>query len=183
MYYYSGIFWMLIYFILSVYGERDLFGKKCKRACDTKHGTFDCWKATTNGFTYGLSTAMIDYCEVILNLRQITHDKISWYNISRDILIQQIIQYDLDPKVHQLTKNDIQEVAISLLNKCFYTTSISSSLQPSCPSCSIKQINLIKQWRVISLFLISSCVLFIVIILFLYTFHTHINHYSYESIS
>ncbi|CAF4823001.1 unnamed protein product, partial [Rotaria sp. Silwood1] len=152
------------------------------RTCDSKHGSIDCWKITTDGFTYGLSTAMIDYCEVILNLRQINNNQISWYNISRDILIQEIAQYDLDPKVRQLTKKNIEDIAISLLNNCFYT-SLSISSQPSCPSCSVKQIQLMKEWRSLSLILISGCVFLIVIISLLYTFHPYFNRHTYESIS
>lgn len=40
-----------------------------------------------------------------------------WYNISRDILIQQIDKYNIDKNVRQLTKNDIEQVSISLLDK------------------------------------------------------------------
>jgi hypothetical protein len=61
---------------------------------------------------------MIDYCQVILQLRQMNSQ--SWYNISRDILIREIDNYDLNKKVHQLTKNDIELVAISLLNQVKY---------------------------------------------------------------
>jgi hypothetical protein len=61
---------------------------------------------------------MIDYCQVILQLRQMNSQ--SWYNISRDILIREIDNYDLNKKVHQLTKNDIELVAISLLNRVKY---------------------------------------------------------------
>jgi hypothetical protein len=48
-----------------------------RRECDTTRGSLDCWKATTDGFTYGLSTAMIDYCQVILQIRQMADDKVS----------------------------------------------------------------------------------------------------------
>jgi hypothetical protein len=89
-----------------------------RRECNTEHGTFDCWERTTNGFAYGLSTAMIDYCQAILQLHQLNNE--SLYNISRDILIKQIDKYNLDKNVHQLTKNNIEQVSISLLNKVKY---------------------------------------------------------------
>lgn len=86
-----------------------------RRDCNTKHGSLECWQQTTDGFTYGLSTAMIDYCQVILQLRQTTHP--SWYNTSRDILIEQIREYDLNNSTHQLSKNDIERVALLILDK------------------------------------------------------------------
>jgi hypothetical protein len=39
-----------------------------RRKCNIEQGTTDCWKATTDGFAYGLSTAMIDFCQVILKI-------------------------------------------------------------------------------------------------------------------
>ena len=86
-----------------------------RRKCNTEEGTFDCWKETTDGFAYGLSTAMIDYCQVILQLHQMNGG--SWYNISRDILVNQIDKYNLDKGVRQLSKNDIQRVSTLLLDK------------------------------------------------------------------
>jgi hypothetical protein len=47
-----------------------------RRKCNTEEGTLDCWKETTDGFAYGLSTAMIDYCQVILKIRDLTTDKV-----------------------------------------------------------------------------------------------------------
>jgi hypothetical protein len=58
---------------------------------------------------------MIDYCQVILQIHQMNNK--DWYNISRDILIQQIDKYNIDKNVRQLTKNDIEQVSISLLDK------------------------------------------------------------------
>jgi len=58
---------------------------------------------------------MIDYCQIILHIHQMNNK--DWYNISRDILIQQIDKYNIDKNVRQLTKNDIEQVSISLLDK------------------------------------------------------------------
>ncbi|CAF4000871.1 unnamed protein product, partial [Rotaria magnacalcarata] len=46
-----------------------------KRQCNVEHGSLNCWRATTDGFTYGLSTAMVDYCQALLQLRQTADDK------------------------------------------------------------------------------------------------------------
>jgi hypothetical protein len=43
--------------------------------------------------------------------------KESWYNISRDILTKQIEQYELDEEVQQLTKENIEQIAMSLLDQ------------------------------------------------------------------
>ncbi len=75
----------------------------------------DCWKQTTDGFTYGLSTAMIDYCQVILQLQQMNRN--SWYNISLDVLMQQVKRYSVEKDVRQLAKNDIEQVSILILDK------------------------------------------------------------------
>jgi hypothetical protein len=89
-----------------------------RRECNTEYGTLDCWKRTTNGFSYGLSTAMIDYCQLILQLHQNNNE--SLYNISQNILIKEIDKYNIDKKIRQLTNNDIKQVSISLLNKVKY---------------------------------------------------------------
>ncbi|CAF3702238.1 unnamed protein product [Rotaria socialis] len=182
MHYNSGIFLMSIYFTITVSAERESFEKKCKRECNVEHGSLNCWRTTTDGFTYGLSTAMIDYCQALLQLRQTTDDKESWYDICRYILIQQIENYDIARKVRQLTKKDISDVATSLLDKCFHDTTSTASVQPSCPLCSKTQSNLIKQTRTLSLILISGYVLLIVFIVFLHTFHSYHSHRSYQSI-
>jgi hypothetical protein len=75
----------------------------------------DCWKETTDGFTYGLSTAMIDYCQVILQLRQLNNS--SWYTTSREMLMQQIEKYSVEKNVRQLTKDEIKQVSILILDK------------------------------------------------------------------
>lgn len=43
-----------------------------RRGCSTTKGSLECWKSTTDGFTYGLSTAMVDFCRVVINLRNLT---------------------------------------------------------------------------------------------------------------
>ena len=86
-----------------------------RRECNSQHGTFECWQKTTDGFAYGLSTAMIDYCQVVIELRRMNNP--SWYNISREILSEQITKYNLDGKVRQLTRNDIEQVSLLILNK------------------------------------------------------------------
>jgi len=43
--------------------------------------------------------------------------KESWYNITLDILEKQIEQYELDEEVRQLAKDDIEDIAVSLLDK------------------------------------------------------------------
>jgi len=40
-----------------------------------------------------------------------------WYYISRDILAKQIEQYELDEEVQQLTKENIEQIAMSLLDQ------------------------------------------------------------------
>ena len=84
---------------------------------------------------------MVDYCQVISQLRQITQDRVSefiqgtsrharfvqslWYNISRDILSQQLNEYNLDGSPRQITKDDVEQMSISLLNRV--NTSMDSS--------------------------------------------------------
>jgi len=75
----------------------------------------DCWKETTDGFTYGLSTAMIDYCQVILQLRQLNNN--SWYTTSSEMLMQQIQKFSVEKNVRQLTKDEIKQVSILILDK------------------------------------------------------------------
>ena len=78
---------------------------------------------------------MIDFCQAIINNHQWRSVKKNFlgdfplqflfflsiqnssYNNTRDILLDQIAQYDLDGDVKQLTKDDIQHIAISLLNQ------------------------------------------------------------------
>lgn len=86
-----------------------------RRECNSEQGTMDCWKETTDGFTYGLSTAMIDYCQVILQLRQLNNS--SWYTTSREMLMQQIEKYSVEKNVRQLTKDEIKQVSILILDK------------------------------------------------------------------
>ncbi|CAF1304833.1 unnamed protein product [Adineta steineri] len=183
MYYYSGVIWICMYSVLFAYGEQNLFDKKCKRECDTQYGTYDCWKTTIDGFTYGLSTSMINYCQVILQVRQKIDEKFSWYNVSRDLLTKQINEYNLDSKARQITKNDAKQIVTTLLNKCFYTSSSSiSSIQPSCPSCSKQEIKLIKESRLFSLFSSVSCFVLIFVIILLYALHINSTRRSYQSI-
>lgn len=47
-----------------------------RRNCDTETGSLDCWKETTDGFSYGLSTAMIDFCQVILKIRDLNNGQV-----------------------------------------------------------------------------------------------------------
>ena len=86
-----------------------------RRECNTEHGTIECWKQTTDGFTYGLSTAMVDYCQMISQLQQL--DENTWYNTSRDILKQQIQRYSIENGVRQLSKDDVEHVAMLILDK------------------------------------------------------------------
>ena len=51
----------------------DLF---IRRSCNTVQGSLDCWTKTTDGFAYGLSTAMIDFCQTILKIRNLANVKI-----------------------------------------------------------------------------------------------------------
>ena len=48
-----------------------------RRDCNTEYGSLDCWKATAGAFTYGLSTSMIDFCQVILQIHNLTNEKVS----------------------------------------------------------------------------------------------------------
>jgi len=43
--------------------------------------------------------------------------KLSWYNISHNILSKQIDEYNFNKKVRQVSKKGIEQVATSLLNK------------------------------------------------------------------
>lgn len=47
-----------------------------RRNCNTESGSLQCWKETTDGFSYGLSTAMIDFCQVILKIRNLTSEQV-----------------------------------------------------------------------------------------------------------
>lgn len=47
-----------------------------RRNCNTEEGSFECWKTTTDGFAYGVSTAMIDFCQTILQNRPRTNVRI-----------------------------------------------------------------------------------------------------------
>lgn len=40
-----------------------------------------------------------------------------WYNTSLDILSQQLNEYKLDSKLRQLTKDDVKELSVSLLDR------------------------------------------------------------------
>ena len=76
---------------------------------------------------------MVDFCHTILKIRELgdpsvgsssagypsTIDsfKVSWYGISRDILSEEIRRYDLEDGVQQLTKENIGEIARTLLDQ------------------------------------------------------------------
>ncbi|CAF3757976.1 unnamed protein product [Rotaria socialis] len=90
-----GVISIFLCTIIAVCGRRDAFETKCKRTCNTLYGSLGCWSETADGFAYGLSTAMIDYCQVILNIRLLTSETGSWYNASHAILAEQIKQYSL----------------------------------------------------------------------------------------
>ncbi|CAF2437714.1 unnamed protein product [Rotaria sp. Silwood2] len=165
-----GVISIFLCTIIIVFGRRDLFEKKCKRKCDTAGGSLECWKETTDGFAYGLSTAMIDFCQE------------TWYNISREILAEQIEKYELDEEVQQLTKENIEQIAMSLLDNCFYASSSITSLEPSCPSCSEAQTKLMKQWGIASIILISIGLLLVFIVLILFAFYIYYTRRSYISI-
>jgi hypothetical protein len=47
-----------------------------RRNCNTMLGSLDCWKETTDGFSYGLATSMVDFCQVILKIRDFSNDKV-----------------------------------------------------------------------------------------------------------
>ncbi len=98
----SVVFGIFICMISTVFAYRELYESKCKyelistilcyicqvfltrRNCNTEEGTLACWKTTTDGFTYGLSTTMIDFCQVILKIRNLTNEKVC--QISKDII-------------------------------------------------------------------------------------------------
>jgi len=82
-------------------------------------GTVDCWKRTTNSFAYGLSTALVDYCQLIQHL-----DSNQWLNTTKTILFQQIDKYNINPKVRQLKKSDIQDLSLLLIHQVYTTPSI-----------------------------------------------------------
>lgn len=149
---------------------------------------------------------MIDYCRLIENLVRISSNdtnQLNWYNISRTILHEQINQFNLNNKARQLHKNDIEDIANVLLNKviklqllidrrnasvlllllqCFSRISTTQHSQPPCPSCSNKELQMIKQWELSSFLLIGFSLILFCLILFLYTFHHHIFSRSYQYI-
>jgi hypothetical protein len=45
-----------------------------RRQCNIEQGTLDCWTTTVDAFAYGLSSAMIDYCQLILHLRSLNNE-------------------------------------------------------------------------------------------------------------
>jgi hypothetical protein len=47
-----------------------------RRNCNTVQGSLDCWKTTTDGFAYGLATSMIDFCQVIIKIRDFPDEKV-----------------------------------------------------------------------------------------------------------
>ncbi|CAF1596241.1 unnamed protein product [Rotaria magnacalcarata] len=174
-----GVISIFLCTIIAVCGRRDAFETKCKRTCNTMYGSLGCWSETTDGFAYGLSTAMIDYCLVILNIRFLTNETVRWYNASRAILAEQIEQYSLTNDVKQLTKEDIEQIATSLLESCFNSSSPITLTEPSCPSCSEAQLKIIKQWRLSSIIIISIGALFFFITVSLYAFYNHYTNRSY----
>ncbi|CAF1564391.1 unnamed protein product [Adineta ricciae] len=161
-----------------------LFIVATTRTCNTKYGTMNCWQSTIDGFTYGLSTTMVDYCQVTLQLSQIKDEKqkLLWYNTSRDILTEQINAYNLDKMDRQLSKHDVEQIATTLLNKCFNSPLTISSPQPTCPSCSKDEKRSIKQWNLICLISLTISVLLIFAIIVMYTFQTKSTYRSYQSI-
>ena len=54
------------YFVNSCYVYRATI---VRRQCNTAEGSLECWTKTTDGFSYGLATSMIDFCQVILKVR------------------------------------------------------------------------------------------------------------------
>ena len=106
-----------------------------RRECNTKYGSLDCWTTTTDVFAYGLSSSMIEYCQVLIQLGQLTNyqvcsflsercgvvhqhclSKVSWYNLSRDLLVKELNGYNLNPDVRQAKKGDMRKVVVRLLN-------------------------------------------------------------------
>ncbi|UJR26824.1 hypothetical protein I4U23_008137 [Adineta vaga] len=181
MHFHIIVCWTFLCILLPVSGRRDLFDTKCTRECNTVEGSLACWTATTDGFAYGLSTAMIDFCQVILKVRELANETESWYNISRNILMKQIENYELE-EVRQLKKSDIEAIAISLLNKCYNASSLINSFEPPCPSCTNEQNKLIKQWQVSSIVIYSIGLFLVIIVLLLYFLYTYYVRRSYVTI-
>jgi hypothetical protein len=109
--------------------EKNAFDSR--RECNTEHGSLDCWTTTADGFAYGLSSSMVEYCQVLIQLGQLTDSqvcsllsrsvhsclsKVSWYNLSRDLLVDELNEYNLNSLVRQLTKDDLEQVARQLLD-------------------------------------------------------------------
>ncbi|CAF4613317.1 unnamed protein product [Rotaria socialis] len=159
-----GVISIFLCTIIAVCGRRDAFETKCKRTCNTLYGSLGCWSETADGFAYGLSTAMIDYCQVILNIRLLTSET------------------DKDD-AKQLTKENIEQIATSLLESCFDSSSPITLTEPSCPSCSEEQLKIIKQWRLSSIIIISIGALFFFITVFLYAFYNHYTNRSYTPLA
>ncbi|CAF1082408.1 unnamed protein product [Adineta steineri] len=174
---------ILICMFLIVSGHRESFDTKCKRSCNTQKGSTECWKTTTDGFASGLSAAMIDFCQVVLKVRYLTNETESWYGISRNILTKQIEEYEHEDGVRQLSTEDIKLIAISLLDKCFNSSSSSPSSEPSCPLCSENEIKTVKKWRLSSILLFSITVFFTIIIMLIYTHYTYHVQRSYVSVN
>ena len=126
------------------------------RKCNTEKGTLACWKSTTDGFAYGLSTAMIDFCQTILALRNLPGSQVSprsmcfvvhsihsrpqesWRTTSREILQKQIADYDLAKGTRQLTKEEVTQAAVLLLDKvCSFVSVLSCHFPLALPSASM----------------------------------------------
>ncbi|CAM4785158.1 unnamed protein product [Rotaria magnacalcarata] len=74
---------------------------------------------------------------------------------------------------------DIEQIATSLLESCFNSSSPITLTEPSCPSCSEAQLKIIKQWRLSSIIIISIGALFFFITVSLYAFYNHYTNRSY----
>ncbi|CAF1476184.1 unnamed protein product [Adineta ricciae] len=181
MYFRRAVYGILLFMLTSVIGRRDLFNTKCTRQCNTAEGSLECWTKTTDGFSYGLATSMIDFCQVILKVRELTDETNSWYTVARDLLKEQIEKYEIGG-ARQLSSEAVEEVAISLLDKCYNASSTIISSEPPCPSCTTEQNRLVKQWQLSSIVIYSVGLGLVLITLILYSLHSYHIRRSYASI-
>lgn len=129
----------------------------------------NCWRETADGFAYGLASAMTDYCQIILKLRQEMNNTNDWFEKSQTILSEQIQSYEIEDDVLQLTKDDITNIAQILLNQCFNTTMTSVAGEPTCTTCAENDEQLITRLRLSTVILSSVAALLILLTLVSYS--------------
>lgn len=181
MYFNHVVLWIFCSICCSTLASRDIYETKCTRGCSTTQGSLDCWKATTDGFTYGLSSAMVDFCRIVLKLRNLT-DSENWHRIAGDMLNKHINDYEIDSDVRQISRDDMKLVATSLLDRCFNASTTTTASEPTCSSCPDSENTRIKQWQISTIALISFAGALTIILFVLHFLQAHRTNRSYVSL-